>query len=89
MSFTQARSTIDFVIKFSSTEDLNASVRRPSNTEDQAQVAKTGPDTYTVQFVPRETGEYLVNVKSTRHHIPGSPFKVGIWSSSCIWAFSF
>ena len=36
----------------------------------------TGPDTYTVRFVPRETGEHLVNVKARRRHIPGSPFKV-------------
>lgn len=35
-----------------------------------------GSDTYTVRFVPRETGEHLVNVKARRRHIPGSPFKV-------------
>ena len=29
-----------------------------------------------MRFVPRETGEHLLNVKARRRHIPGSPFKV-------------
>lgn len=66
----------DFVIKFSGSGDLMASVTRPSGIEDPAEVVETGPDTYTVRFVPRETGEHLVNVKARRRHIPGSPFKV-------------
>jgi len=70
------RSPQDFVIKFSGSGDLNASVTRPSGVEDDAEVVETGPDTYTVRFVPRETGEHLVSVKSRRRHIPGSPFKV-------------
>ncbi|XP_057297037.1 filamin-B-like isoform X3 [Hydractinia symbiolongicarpus] len=73
---SKAHSPQDFVIKFSGTGDLKASVTRPSGIEDDAEVVETGPDTYTVRFVPRETGEHLVNVKSGRRHIPGSPFKV-------------
>lgn len=79
---SKARSPQDFVIKFSGTGDLKASVTRPSGIEDDAEVVETGPDTYTVRFVPRETGEHLVNVKSKRRHIPGSPFKV-------CWVFRF
>jgi len=73
---SKARSPQDFVIKFSGPGDLKASVTRPSGIEDDAEVVETGHDTYTVRFVPRETGEHLVNVKSRRKHIPGSPFKV-------------
>ena len=73
---SKARSPQDFVIKFSGSGDLKASVTRPSGTEDDAEVVETGPDTYTVRFVPKETGEHLVNVKARRRHIPGSPFKV-------------
>jgi filamin len=73
---SKARSPQDFVIKFSGPGDLKASVTRPSAIEDDAEVVETGHDTYTVRFVPRETGEHLVNVKSKRRHIPGSPFKV-------------
>jgi len=73
---SKTRSPQDFVIKFSGSGDLNASVTRPSGVEDDAEVVETGPDTYTVRFVPRETGEHLVSVKSRRRHIPGSPFKV-------------
>jgi filamin len=73
---TKNRSPQDFVIKFTGSGDLNASVTRPSGVEDDAEVVETGPDTYTVRFVPRETGEHLVSVKSRRRHIPGSPFKV-------------
>lgn len=73
---SKARSPQDFVIKFSGSGDLKASVTRPSGVEDDAEVVETGTDTYTVRFVPRETGEHLVNVKSRRRHIPGSPFKV-------------
>ncbi|XP_066922248.1 filamin-A-like isoform X11 [Clytia hemisphaerica] len=73
---SKARSPQDFVIKFSGSGDLKASVTRPSGIEDDAEVVETGPDTYTVRFVPRETGEHLVNVKARRRHIPGSPFKV-------------
>ena len=73
---SKARSPQDFVIKFSGSGDLKASVTRPSGIEDDAEVVETDTDTYTVRFVPRETGEHLVNVKSRRRHIPGSPFKV-------------
>ncbi|XP_065679926.1 filamin-B isoform X2 [Hydra vulgaris] len=73
---SKSRSPKDFVIKFSGTGDLKATVTRPSGTEDDAEVIETAVDTYTVRFVPRETGEHLVNVRSRRRHIPGSPFKV-------------
>jgi len=75
-SKNKARSPQDFQIKFTGTGGLNASVTRPSGIEDEAEVVETGKDTYTVRFVPRETGEHLVNVKSRKRHIPGSPFKV-------------
>ena len=72
----KACSPQDFVIEFSGTGDLKATVTRPSGTEDDAEVIERATDTYTVRFVPRETGEHLVNVKSRSRHIPGSPFKV-------------
>ena len=67
----------DFTIKYSGRPgDMTASVTRPSGKEDDAELISAGRDTYTVRFVPRETGEHLVNVKVLRKHIPGSPFKV-------------
>ncbi|XP_065067168.1 filamin-A-like isoform X4 [Rhopilema esculentum] len=76
LAFPSTKAPQDFVIKFSGTGELNATVTRPSGVEDPADVMEAGRDQYTIRFIPRETGEHKVNVKHRGRHIPGSPFKV-------------
>ena len=66
----------DFVVQFTGNENLLASATSPSGKEVPAEVIETGPNTYTIRFVPREMGDHLVSLKYRKRHIPGSPFKV-------------
>jgi len=58
--------------------DIKASVVSPSGVQYGAEVVETKPNQYTVRFVPKENGDYLINVKCRGRQIPGSPFKVHV-----------
>jgi filamin len=50
----------------------------PKGPCDEVVVKHTGRNNYTVNYVVRERGDYIVIVKWGDDHIPGSPFKVDV-----------
>ena len=68
----------DFVfdLKGYKVKDLKVTVISPKRETLDSEILETGENTYTIRFVPKESGEYTVNVKHRGSHIPGSPFKV-------------
>ena len=68
-----------FDLKGFDVDDLETTVVSPDGEILESEIiAQPSEDTYTIRFLPKESGEHTINVKyrSRRTHIPGSPFKV-------------
>lgn len=48
----------------------------PKGFNEEVSIKHTGKHQYTVSYLVRERGEYILFVKWGDDHIPGSPFKV-------------
>lgn len=46
----------------------------PGGVTEDAQVVRGEDSTYSVRFVPKETGPHTVSVRFRGQHVPGSPF---------------
>lgn len=46
----------------------------PGGVTEEAQVIRGEDSTYSVRFVPQETGPHTVSVRFRGQHVPGSPF---------------
>ena len=71
----------DFVfdLKGYKIDDLETMVISPDGTELDSEIIETSPKTYTIRFVPKESGEHTIYVRfksGRKKDIPGSPFKV-------------
>ena len=71
----------DFVfdLKGYKMDDLETMVISPDGTELESEIIETTPKTYTIRFVPKESGEHTIYVRfksGRKKDIPGSPFKV-------------
>lgn len=71
----------DFVfdLKGYKMDDLETMVISPDGTELESDIIETTPKTYTIRFVPKESGEHTIYVRfksGRKKDIPGSPFKV-------------
>ncbi|KAG7471858.1 hypothetical protein MATL_G00102500 [Megalops atlanticus] len=55
---------------------IDAKVHSPSGAQEDCCITQIDEDKYAVQFIPRENGIYLIDVKFHGSHIPGSPFKI-------------
>ena len=71
----------DFVfdLKGYKMDDLETKVVSPDGTELPSEIIETTPKTYTIRFVPKESGEHTIYVRfktGRKKDIPGSPFKV-------------
>lgn len=71
----------DFVfdLKGYNMDDLETMVISPDGTELESDIIESGPKTYTIRFVPKESGEHTIYVRfksGRKKDIPGSPFKV-------------
>lgn len=84
----------DFVfnLKDYNLEDLQTKVVDPTGEELPSEIVETGDNSYTIRFIPKNSGEHLINVMYRGRHIPGSPFKLfveaPIWggASKCVAA---
>ncbi|XP_041964970.1 filamin-C-like isoform X2 [Alosa sapidissima] len=56
-------------------QPLTAQVTSPGGKIADAEIVDGGDSTYSVRFVPQETGPHTVNVKYRGQHVPGSPFQ--------------
>uniref|UniRef100_A0A3Q3M388 Filamin C, gamma a (actin binding protein 280) n=1 Tax=Labrus bergylta TaxID=56723 RepID=A0A3Q3M388_9LABR len=54
---------------------MTAQVTSPSGKTADADIVDGGSSTYSVRFIPQETGPHTVNVKYGGQHVPGSPFQ--------------
>ena len=61
--------------------DLNATIRSPSGLEESCILKKLANGSLGISFIPRETGDHLVNVYRDGQHIKNSPFRVYVGSS--------
>lgn len=71
----------DFVfdLKGYKMDDLETMVISPDGTELESEIIESSPKTYTIRFVPKESGEHTIYVRfksGRKKDIPGSPFKV-------------
>ncbi|XP_032219787.2 filamin-A isoform X1 [Nematostella vectensis] len=68
----------DFVfdLKGYNVEDLETTVISPDGEVLPAEIVESGTNSYTIRFMPKESGEHVINVKYRGRHISGSPFKV-------------
>ena len=55
-----------------------AAVHNPSGAHTDTLVTDSEDGTYCVSYTPYEEGIHTLSVKFGGHHIPGSPFKVGL-----------
>lgn len=53
---------------------MTAQVTSPGGKVLDAEIVEGENSTYSVGFVPKETGSHTVSVKYGGHHVPGSPF---------------
>ena len=61
--------------------DLNATIRSPSGLEEMCLLKKLPNGSLGISFIPRETGDHLVNVYRDGKHIKNSPFRIHVGSS--------
>ncbi|CAF3895693.1 unnamed protein product, partial [Adineta steineri] len=61
--------------------DLNATIRSPSGIEEACLLKKLPNGSLGISFIPRETGDHLVNVYRDGKHIKNSPFRIHVGSS--------
>lgn len=70
----------DFVfdLKGFKMDDLETTVVSPNGEVLESEIIESADNTYTIRFLPKESGEHTINVKykSRGTHISGSPFKV-------------
>lgn len=59
----------------SGSQAMTAQVTSPSGKTVDADIVDGGSNTYSVRFIPQETGPHTVNVKYRGQHVPGSPFQ--------------
>ncbi|XP_032822250.2 filamin-C isoform X1 [Petromyzon marinus] len=57
------------------TYELTAQVTSPGGRTEEAEIVEGDDGTYSVRFVPRETGAHTVAVRYRGQHVPGSPFQ--------------
>lgn len=62
-------------------EHLNATIRSPSGSEEGCLLKKLTNGSLGISFIPRETGDHLVNVYRDGKHIKNSPFRIHVASS--------
>ncbi|XP_075900104.1 filamin-C-like isoform X3 [Nelusetta ayraudi] len=55
-------------------QEVTAQVSSPGGVTEEAQVVRGEDSTYSVRFVPQETGPHTVSVRFRGQHVPGSPF---------------
>ncbi|XP_047658290.1 filamin-C-like isoform X2 [Tachysurus fulvidraco] len=55
-------------------QEMTAQVMSPGGKVLDAEIVEGENSTYSVRFVPKETGSHTVSVKYGGHHVPGSPF---------------
>ena len=65
---------------FSGNNILYVGVYGPKSPCEEVFIKHMGRNNYQVNYVVRERGDYIVIVKWGDDHIPGSPFKVDVWS---------
>ena len=53
---------------------MAAQVTSPGGQTAEAEILRGDDSTYSVRFVPQETGPHAVNVRYRGQHVPGSPF---------------
>ena len=61
--------------------ELNATIRSPSGTEEGCLLKKLANGSLGISFIPREMGDHLVNVYRDGKHIRNSPFRIHVGSS--------
>lgn len=67
------------IIFFSSGNNiLYVGIYGPKGPCEEVQIKHTGRNNYTVNYVVRERGDYIVLIKWGEDHIPGSPYKVEV-----------
>ena len=60
--------------------DLHATIRSPSGFEEPCVLKKLANGSLGISFIPRETGDHLVNVYRDGQHIKNSPFRIHVGS---------
>ncbi len=61
--------------------DLHATIRSPSGFEEPCILKKLANGSLGISFIPRETGDHLVNVYRDGQHIKNSPFRIHVGSA--------
>jgi filamin len=61
--------------------DLRATIRSPSGYEEPCVLKKLANGSLGISFIPRETGDHLVNVYRDGQHIKNSPFRIHVGST--------
>ena len=61
--------------------DLHATIRSPSGFEEPCVLKKLANGSLGISFIPRETGDHLVNVYRDGQHIKNSPFRIHVGSA--------
>lgn len=66
------------IVFFAGNNILYVGIYGPKGPCDEVYVKHMGRNNFTVNYVVRERGEYIVIVRWGDEHIPGSPFKVDV-----------
>lgn len=67
-----------FVLNVSGNNILFVGIYGPKGPCEEVYIKHTGRNTYTVNYVVRERGDYIAIIKWGDDHIPGSPYKVEV-----------
>uniref|UniRef100_A0A8C4QEV7 Filamin C n=1 Tax=Eptatretus burgeri TaxID=7764 RepID=A0A8C4QEV7_EPTBU len=76
-SIATVGSTCDLNLKIpdSTRPDMSAQVTSPLGKTQEAEIVEGENGSYSIRFVPHETGPHSVSVKYRGQHVPGSPFQ--------------